>query len=119
MTKPHRARMLIRVLACLPLLTAPTVESASSDKPRARALGVPFTGTPAALNAITDVTGVEVGQVTLIVGESGPVRVGSGPVRTGVTAILPRGKAKGNEPPDADIQTNSVTPSCRQSSRRH
>lgn len=98
MTKPHRARMLIRVLACLPLLTAPTVESASSDKPRARALGVPFTGTPAALNAITDVTGVEVGQVTLIVGESGPVRVGSGPVRTGVTAILPRGKAKGNEP---------------------
>jgi L-aminopeptidase/D-esterase-like protein len=86
------------MLACAALLATATVESASSDKPRARDLGVPFTGTPAALNAITDVHGVEVGLVTLIAGESGPVRVGSGPVRTGVTAILPRGKAKGNEP---------------------
>ncbi|HEX5732624.1 MAG TPA: P1 family peptidase [Blastocatellia bacterium] len=60
-------------------------------KPRARDLGVPFEGTAGPLNAITDVKGVEVGQVTLISGE-GALKVGSGPVRTGVTAILPRGK---------------------------
>ncbi len=58
--------------------------------PRARDLGVPFDGTPGPLNAITDVKGVEVGQTTLISG-SGPLKVGVGPVRTGVTAILPRG----------------------------
>jgi L-aminopeptidase/D-esterase-like protein len=61
-------------------------------KPRARDLGVPFEGTPGALNAITDVAGVEVGQTTLIRGE-GKLVVGSGPVRTGVTAIFPRGRA--------------------------
>ncbi len=60
-------------------------------KPRARDLGVPFEGQPGPHNAITDVPGVEVGQVTLISG-SGPLVVGKGPVRTGVTAILPRGK---------------------------
>jgi L-aminopeptidase/D-esterase-like protein len=59
---------------------------------------VPFTGTPASLNAITGVSGVEAGQVTLIAGEGGPVTVGVGPIRTGITAILPRGKAHGNEP---------------------
>ncbi len=58
---------------------------------RARDLGIPFDGTPGPLNAITDVKGVEVGMVTLISG-SGPLVVGKGPVRTGVTAILPRGK---------------------------
>lgn len=52
---------------------------------RARDLGIPFSGTPGALNAITDVPGLEVGYVTLNYGES---------VRTGVTAILPRGKNK-------------------------
>ena len=57
---------------------------------RARDLGVPFDGTPGPLNAITDVKGVEVGQTTLISGR-GPLKVGVGPVRTGVTAILPRG----------------------------
>jgi D-aminopeptidase len=62
-----------------------------NDKPRARDLGVPFDGTPGPHNAITDVEGVEVGYVTLISGE-GELRVGKGPVRTGVTAILPRGK---------------------------
>jgi len=62
-----------------------------AGKPRARDLGVPFDGTPGPLNAITDVKGVEVGQVTLITGE-GKLQVGKGPVRTGVTAILPRGK---------------------------
>jgi D-aminopeptidase len=61
-------------------------------KPRARDLGVPFEGTTGRLNAITDVAGVEVGMATIIEGE-GPLKVGAGPVRTGVTAILPRGKA--------------------------
>jgi L-aminopeptidase/D-esterase-like protein len=67
------------------------VAQAASPKPRARDLGVPFTGTPGTWNAITDVPGVEVGQVTLNSG-SGPLKRGVGPVRTGVTAILPRGK---------------------------
>jgi D-aminopeptidase len=60
-------------------------------KPRARELGVPFDGTPGPFNAITDVKGVEVGHTTLISG-SGKLKVGEGPVRTGVTAVLPRGK---------------------------
>jgi len=61
------------------------------SKSRARDLGVPFDGDPGPLNAITDVKGVEVGHTTLISGE-GILKVGTGPVRTGVTAILPRGK---------------------------
>ncbi len=60
-------------------------------KPRARETGVPFEGTPGLLNAITDVKGVEVGHSTIISG-AGPLKVGTGPIRTGVTAILPRGK---------------------------
>ncbi|MEZ5290000.1 MAG: P1 family peptidase [Vicinamibacterales bacterium] len=63
----------------------------AQNRPRARALGVPFHGTPGALNAITDVAGVEVGHATIVRGE-GPLVVGQGPVRTGVTAVLPRGK---------------------------
>ncbi len=63
----------------------------AQQKPRARALGVPFDGTPGPLNAITDVAGVEVGHATIIEG-SGPLVPGKGPVRTGVTAILPKGK---------------------------
>jgi D-aminopeptidase len=63
----------------------------AQNKPRARDLGVPFDGTPGEFNAITDVKGVEVGHTTLISGE-GPLQVGIGPVRTGVTAVLPRGK---------------------------
>lgn len=61
------------------------------DKPRARDLGIPFDGSTGQLNAITDVAGVEVGLVTLISGE-GKLVAGKGPVRTGVTAVLPRGK---------------------------
>jgi D-aminopeptidase len=68
----------------------------AQTKPRARDLGVPFDGTPGALNAITDVAGVEVGHTTLISG-SGKLQVGQGPVRTGVTAVLPRGK-QSNDP---------------------
>jgi L-aminopeptidase/D-esterase-like protein len=63
----------------------------SAAKPRARDLGVPFDGTTGPYNAITDVKGVEVGHTTLISG-SGKLKVGEGPVRTGVTAVLPRGK---------------------------
>jgi D-aminopeptidase len=63
----------------------------AAGKPRARDLGVPFTGTPGPLNAITDVAGVEVGHTTLISGEGALVR-GKGPVRTGVTAVLPKGR---------------------------
>jgi D-aminopeptidase len=65
--------------------------------PRARELGVPFVGTPGKWNAITDVAGVEVGEVTLNSGSGKLVR-GQGPVRTGVTAILPRGKLSPLDP---------------------
>jgi L-aminopeptidase/D-esterase-like protein len=61
----------------------------AQTKPRARDLGVPFDGTPGPLNAITDVKGVAVGHTTLNSGE-GPQKAGV--VRTGVTAVLPRGK---------------------------
>ena len=64
---------------------------------RARELGLPFAGKPGPFNAITDVAGVEVGTTTLISGE-GPLVVGKGPVRTGVTAILPRGRANAHIP---------------------
>src|SRR5208282_6861418 len=74
----------LAALLCATLLQA-------QAKPRARDLGVPFDGTPGANNAITDVKGVEVGNTTLISG-SGKLVVGKGPVRTGVTAVLPRGK---------------------------
>jgi D-aminopeptidase len=66
-------------------------QTTPSGRPRARSLGVPFDGDPGRGNAITDVGGVEVGYVTLIEG-AGPMRVGEGPVRTGVTAILARGR---------------------------
>ena len=64
---------------------------AFSQKPRARDIGVQFEGTPGRFNAITDVKGVEVGHSTIIMG-SGKNEIGKGPVRTGVTAIFPRGK---------------------------
>jgi len=64
----------------------------TTPRPRARDLGVPFDGTPGPLNAITDVEGVLVGHTTLNSG-SGKLQVGEGPVRTGVTAVLPRGAA--------------------------
>jgi D-aminopeptidase len=92
-------RKLILIVVCLWLLLAqsgPALAQASSApssaEPRARDLGIPFDGTPGPFNAITDVAGVEVGFKTLISGE-GRLIVGKGPVRTGVTAIFPRGKA--------------------------
>ena len=65
--------------------------SSFSQKPRAREIGIPFDGTPGKFNAITDVAGVEVGYSTIITGAGKNVR-GRGPVRTGVTAVLPRGR---------------------------
>ena len=84
MLKSRCAALISALLFLLPFATA-------QSKPRARDLGVPFDGKPGPLNAITDVKGVEVGYTTLISGE-GKLKVGEGPVRTGVTAIFPRGK---------------------------
>lgn len=75
------------ILICLIL----TPFSALGLEARARDLGISFGGVAGELNAITDVMGVEVGHETIIRGE-GPLEVGKGPVRTGITAILPRGK---------------------------
>ncbi len=80
-------RPLVRLAA---LVIVCTTAAAAAPAPRARDLGVPFDGTPGPLNAITDVAGVLVGHTTLIEG-SGKLVVGQGPVRTGVTAVLPRG----------------------------
>jgi L-aminopeptidase/D-esterase-like protein len=62
------------------------VVTGAQRKDRARDIGVPFEGTTGPLNAITDVAGVEVGLTTLISGH-GPLQIGTGPVRTGVTAV--------------------------------
>src|ERR1700719_2914061 len=96
----HRnARILSSVCAFLLLVAAAAraqdkvqdkAQEKNHVKPRARDLGVPFDGSPGPLNAITDVAGVTVGHTTLISGE-GKVQIGKGPVRTGVTAVLPRG----------------------------
>jgi len=87
------------LLLCTGLLAASLLpaQDKPAAKPRARDLGVPFDGTPGPLNAITDVSGVTVGDTTLISGE-GKLQIGKGPVRTGVTAILPRGKASMSDP---------------------
>ena len=84
-------------VAALTIILAMAQLASSQTKPRARDLGVPFDGTPGPLNAITDVKGIEVGHTTLISGE-GKLNVGVGPVRTGVTAIIPRGKQSSNDP---------------------
>jgi D-aminopeptidase len=74
------------------LLLSVTTPLLSQSRTRARDLGIPFDGTTGPLNAITDVSGVEVGFTTLISG-NGKLKPGAGPVRTGVTAVLPSGKA--------------------------
>jgi D-aminopeptidase len=94
----HQLAPRVMLFICCVYWTVPShAQERSGAKPRARDLGVPFDGTPGPLNAITDVSGVEVGQVTLISGE-GKLQVGKGPVRTGVTAILPRGKDSMSNP---------------------
>src|SRR5262245_27188533 len=90
--------MKMRILgtaASLVLIFLPLFAGAQT-RPRARDLGIPFEGKPGPLNAITDVNGVEVGHTTLISGD-GKLQVGVGPVRTGVTAVLPRGKKSAND----------------------
>ncbi len=98
--------LLLGLLLCVLLLSH--VQAREPQKPppnqtlRARALGIPFDGTPGPLNAITDVAGVTVGYTTLIEGE-GKLDVGKGPTRTGVTAILPRGEESFNDPAYAGV----------------
>src|SRR2546421_967246 len=82
----------MRVLPALLILTSSVQAQA---RPRARDLGVPFDGTPGPLNAITDVAGVTVGHSTIIRGQ-GKLVVGQGPVRTGATAVFPRGATNGD-----------------------
>jgi D-aminopeptidase len=76
------------VLAVL-IAASATIPSSTQTRPRGRDLGIPFPGQPGPANAITDVSGIAVGHVTLIEGE-GKLVPGQGPIRTGVTAILPR-----------------------------
>src|SRR6266850_2054224 len=95
--RPRPRKILLALVGCLSLTFALHAQEKSSAKPRARDLGVPFDGTPGPLNAITDVSGVTVGHTTLISGE-GKLQVGKGPVRTGVTAVLPRGKDSMSNP---------------------
>lgn len=90
MNPMNRSRLSMWIVPMLLLGLAVHV-AAAQGKTRARGLGIPFEGTPGPLDAITDVRGVEVGLTTLISGE-GKREPGRGPVRTGVTAIFPRGK---------------------------
>ena len=78
-------------------VTATPTTRTPDGGPRARGLGIELAGTPGPLNALTDVGGVEIGVTTLIEGD-GPLVVGQGPVRTGVTAILPRGRTGVGQP---------------------
>jgi D-aminopeptidase len=80
-----------------PQKSPPAGSTTKNATVRARDIGIPLEGTPGKFNAITDVAGVEVGYTTLIDGE-GALKVGEGPVRTGVTAILPRGHGSLNDP---------------------
>ncbi len=83
--------MKFRFFILLVAFLAASLALVAQTTPRARDLGVPFEGTPGLLNSITDVKGVEVGYRTLISGQ-GRLEVGKGPVRTGVTAVFPRGR---------------------------
>jgi D-aminopeptidase len=83
---------LVPAAAAAPAAGTSAAATDTTPRPRARDLGIPFDGTPGPLNAITDIAGVLVGHTTLVTG-SGRLTVGKGPVRTGVTAVLPRGAA--------------------------
>src|SRR6266511_5888851 len=99
MTSKRFARLLLALVFVIaldasarePQKSPPARPTIEGKVVRARDLGIPFEGTPGKFNAITDVPGIEVGYTTLISGE-GRLEVGKGPVRTGVTAILPRGR---------------------------
>ncbi len=90
-------KVLVVVWCCFLPMARLDAQDTARAKPRARDLGVPFDGSPGPLNAITDVAGITVGHTTLISGE-GKRQIGQGPVRTGVTAVLPRGKDSMNDP---------------------
>jgi D-aminopeptidase len=90
-TIPMRARRVLHLLALFAASLAAASPADAQERARARDLGIQLPGTPGPLNAITDVAGLEVGHTTLIQGDGRLVR-GQGPVRTGVTAILPRGR---------------------------
>jgi D-aminopeptidase len=94
--------LVIDAIAREPQNSPPERSTVENEVVRARDLGIPFEGTPGKFNAITDVAGVEVGYTTLISGD-GKLIVGQGPVRTGVTAILPRGHAAANDPVYAGV----------------
>lgn len=85
-------RPTVAIASALSALTLCASMANAQTKPREHDLKLPIGGIPGALNAITDVAGVEVGHTTLIAG-SGKLVVGQGPVRTGVTIVHPRGKA--------------------------
>lgn len=87
---PNSTKVITMRYFLLPVIISLTF-SATAQKPRARDLGIPFEGRPGRYNAITDVKGVEVGYSTIISGQGKNV-LGKGPVRTGVTAILPTGR---------------------------
>src|SRR5690242_10095044 len=89
--RPHSCLFAFALFAICLASTSLKAQEGPHAKPRARDIGIPFDGVPGSFNAITDVSGVTVGHTTLISGE-GKLQVGKGPVRTGVTAILPRGK---------------------------
>jgi L-aminopeptidase/D-esterase-like protein len=97
MTRSNCFRVLAFLLCSLSAISWAAAQDTPPAKPRARDLGVPFDGAPGPFNAITDVSGVTVGHTTLISGE-GKLQIGKGPVRTGVTAILPRGKDSMSNP---------------------
>src|SRR6266705_2571761 len=97
MIRSNGFRVLAILLCSLAAISLATAQETRPAKPRARYLVVPFDGTPGPFNAITDVPGVTVGHTTLISGE-GKLQVGKGPVRTGVTAVLPRGKDSMSNP---------------------
>ena len=91
-TAPHvRDEVMTLTLLLLIGLSLSPVMAAAQKPERGRDLGIPFEGTPGSLDAITDVAGVEVGHRTLVAGNGKRV-VGKGPVRTGVTAVFPRGR---------------------------
>ncbi|HXO86100.1 MAG TPA: P1 family peptidase [Gemmatimonadales bacterium] len=93
--QPHRIVTMYTILRFGLLLAVAVDPLAAQARTRARDLGVPFDGTPGPLNAITDVAGVTVGHATIISGQ-GKLVVGQGPVRTGVTAVFPRGATNGD-----------------------
>src|ERR1700752_4588422 len=95
--RPLSRHVVLLLFVCIVATLQLHAQDRAKTKSRARELGVPFDGTAGPWNAITDVRGVTVGFTTLISGE-GKLQVGNGPVRTGVTAVLPRGKDSMSNP---------------------